>query len=90
MVLAPGVLLTKTYNSLSHDYNCDDSDTSIIRESSFKPAPNATSIPKCSNKNIKSISKKLNIMCINWDSLRSVDIRAELNCLVNHHNPVLY
>ena len=26
-------------------------------------------------------------MCINCDSLRSVDKRAELNCLVNHHNP---
>ena len=25
-------------------------------------------------------------MCINCDSLRSVDKRAELNCLVNHHN----
>ena len=26
-------------------------------------------------------------MCINCDSLRSVDKRAELSCLVNHHNP---
>ena len=26
-------------------------------------------------------------MCINCDSLRSVDKRAELNCLGNHHNP---
>ena len=26
-------------------------------------------------------------MCINCDSVRSVDKRAELNCLVNHHNP---
>ena len=25
-------------------------------------------------------------MCINCDSLRSVDKRAALNCLVNHHN----
>ena len=25
---------------LAHDYNSDDSDTSMIRESSFKPAPN--------------------------------------------------
>ena len=56
-------------------------------ESSFKPAPNATSTPKCNNKNITSISKKLKFMCINCDSLRSVDKRAELNCLVNHHNP---
>ena len=53
----------------------------------FKPAPNATLTPKCSNKNIKSIYKKLKIMCINCDSLRSVDKHAELNCLVNHHNP---
>ena len=59
----------------------------MIRESSFKPAPNATSTPKCNNKNIKSISKKLKIMCINCDSLRSIDKRAKLNCLVNHHNP---
>ena len=72
------------YNSLAHDYN---SDTSMIRESSFKPAPNATSTPKCNNKDIKSISKKLKSICINCDSLRSVDKRAELDCLVNHHNP---
>ena len=26
-------------------------------------------------------------MCINCDSLRSVGKGAELNCLVNHHNP---
>ena len=26
-------------------------------------------------------------MCINCDSLRSIDKRAELKCLVNHHNP---
>ena len=38
------------YNSLAHDYNSDDSDTSMIRESSFKLAPNATSTPKCHNK----------------------------------------
>ena len=75
------------YNSLAHDYNSDDSDTSMIRESSFKPAPNPTPTPKCNNKNIKSISKRLKIMCINCDSLRSVDRHAELNCLVNHHNP---
>ena len=75
------------YNSLAHDYNSDDSDTSMIRESSFKPAPNATSTPKCNNENIKPIYKKLKIMCINCDSLRSVDKCAELNCLVNHHNP---
>ena len=36
---------------------------------------------------MKSISKKLKIMCINCDSLRSVDKRAEQSCLVNHHNP---
>ena len=54
--------------------------TQWIRESSFKPAPNATSTPKCNNKNTKSISKKLKIMCINCNSLRSVDKRAELNC----------
>ena len=45
------------YNSMAHDYNSVDSDTSMIRESSFKPAPNATSTPKCNNKNIKYISK---------------------------------
>ena len=72
---------------MARDYNGDDSDTSMIRESSFKPAPNSTSTPKCNNKNTKSISKKLKIMCINCNSLRSVDKRAELNCLVNHHNP---
>ena len=72
---------------MAHDNNSDDSDTSMIRESSFKPAPNATSTPKWNNKNKKSIFKKLKIMCINCDSLRSVDKRAELNCLVNHHNP---
>ena len=43
------------YNSLAHDYNSDDSETSMIREGSFKPAPNATLAPKYSNKNIKSI-----------------------------------
>ena len=38
-------------------------------------------------KNAMSISKYLRIMCLNaCDSLRSVDTRAELNCLVNHHN----
>ena len=47
-------------NSLARGYNCDDSDTSMIRESSFKPAPNATSTPKCNNKNTKSISKSQN------------------------------
>ena len=26
-------------------------------------------------------------MCINYDSLGRDDKRAELNCLVNHHNP---
>ena len=26
-------------------------------------------------------------MCINCDSLKSVDKRAELSCLVNHHYP---
>ena len=26
-------------------------------------------------------------MCINCDSLSSIDKRAELNCLVNHYNP---
>ena len=75
------------YNSLAHNYNSDDSDTSMIWESSFKPAPNATSTPKCCNKNIKSISKRLKSMCINCDNLRSVEKRAELNCSVNHHNP---
>ena len=74
------------YNSLAHDYNSDGSDTSMIRERSFKPAPNATSTPKCNNKNIKFIVKNLKIMCINCDSL-SADRCAELNCLVNHHNP---
>ena len=69
-----------------HDNNSDDSDTSMISEGSFNPAPNATSTPKCNNKNI-SISKNLKIMCINCDILRSVDKRAELSCLVNHHNP---
>ena len=44
-------------SSLAHDYNSDDSDTSIIREGSSKPAPNATSTPACNNKNIKSIKK---------------------------------
>ena len=72
---------------MARDYNGDDSDTSMIRESYFKPAPNTTSTPKCNNKYIKSICKKLKFMCINYDSLRSVDKRAELNCLVNHHNP---
>ena len=75
------------YNSLAHYYNSDDSDTSMIRESYFKPSPNATSTPKCNNKNIKSIFFKLKIICINCNSLRSVDKRAELNCLVSHHNP---
>ena len=75
------------YNSLAHYYNSDDSDTSMIREGSFKPAPNATSTPKYNNENLKFISKNLKIFCINCDSLRSVDKRAELNCLVNHHNP---
>ena len=69
------------------DVDDDDSDTSMIWESSFKPAPNATSTPKCCNKNIKSISKRLKRMCINCDNLRSVEKRAELNCSVNHHNP---
>ena len=32
-------------------------------------------------------SEMLKFMCINCDSLRSVEKRAELNCLVNHHNP---
>ena len=41
--------------SLAFDCNRDDSDTSMITESSFNPAPNATSTPKCNNKNIKSI-----------------------------------
>ena len=59
----------------------------MIREGSFKPAPNATSTLKCNNKNIKSISKNLKIMCINCDSLRSIDKCVELNCLVDHHNP---
>ena len=77
----------KIYNSLPHDYNSDDSDTTMIRESSFKPAPNATTTPKCNNNNIKSVYKKLKIMYINCDSPRSVDKRTELNCLVNHHNP---
>ena len=45
----------KIYNSLAHDYNSDDSYTSMIRESSFKSAPNAFSTPKCDNKNIKYI-----------------------------------
>ena len=43
------------YNSMAFDYNSDDSDISVTRESSFKPAPNATSTPKYNNKNIKSI-----------------------------------
>ena len=59
----------------------------ILYLSSFKPAPNATKSPKCKIKNIKSVSKKLKIMCINCDSLRRADKRAELNCLVNRHNP---
>ena len=59
----------------------------MIRESSFKPAQIATSTPRCNNKNIESILKYLKIMCINCDSLRSIDKRAELNCLVNHHIP---
>ena len=63
------------YNSLELDCNRDDSDTSMIRESSFQPAPTATSTLKCSNKNIKSFLENLRIMCINCDSLRSVGKR---------------
>ena len=29
-------------------------------------------------------------MCINCDGLRSIEKHAELNCLVNHHNPHIY
>ena len=58
----------------------------MMERSSFKLAQNATSTPTCKNINIKSISENLKIMCINYDSLRSIDKRAELNCLVNHHN----
>ena len=72
-----------------HDYSSDDSDASMIRESSFKPAPNATSTLKCNHENIKFISEALKIMSINCDSLRSVGRRTELNCLVNHHNPYI-
>ena len=78
------------YNFMALDYNSNDSDISVIGGSSFKPTPNTTSNLKCNNKNIKSILKNLKIMCINLDSLRSVDKRAELNCLVNHHNPHIY
>ena len=44
------------YNSLAHDCNSDDSDTSMIRESSFNLSQPATSTLKC--KNTKPISKK--------------------------------
>ena len=51
------------YNSLALDYNCDDNDTNMITDSSFKPDPNVTSTLKCNNKNIKYIYfLKLKIM----------------------------
>ena len=45
----------KVYDSFALDYNNDDSDTSMIRGSSVKPAQNTTSTLRFCNENIKSI-----------------------------------
>ena len=50
------------YNSLAHDYNSDDSDTSMIGESSFKPDSNATSTTKLTIK-ISNLFLKTSKLC---------------------------
>ena len=63
----------------------DDSDTTMISEHSFNPAPNAASTLKCKKKK-QDLLRNLKIMCIDCNRLRSVDKCAELSC---HHSHVI-
>ena len=74
-----------SFQVLEDVLNADDS--SIPSPESFRPAPNATSTPKKTNRSPKHKNQKLTVLTVNCNSIRSLDKRSQLIALIDQHNP---
>ena len=77
------------FEALSDTNQDSDNDStlpSIYSPTSFRPAPYASSTPK-DTKSLRNIAKNLRIMSVNCNSLQSFDKRADLQALIDKHNP---
>ena len=78
------------YEVLSQADQTTENDSDDITKETFKPAPNATSTPTSNNRHKRNLARSLKIISVNCNSLRSIDKRAELEALVDLHNPHLF
>lgn len=66
----------------------EDELPSINSPSLFRPAPFSTSSPKGDDRTkLKEIAKNLNVMSVNCNSMQSLGKRAELQALIEDHQP---
>ena len=72
------------------DQTSDEEDStlpSIFSPSSFWPAPFATSSPKDNYRSLRNTARELKVISVNCDSMQSLGKRAELQAIIENHNP---